>query len=276
MTTTFVFIDGSYFIFYRYYALIQWWGLSKDTPVGNPIENEEFIEKFKKMFNSSVKDISKRLKLPVNSIFMVGKDCPRKDIWRNQLHPEYKQTRIGDVNIGPIFKMVYEEKLFENAGIETILNCSGLEADDCIALTTKYVNKQYSDANIYIITSDTDYLQLYNNNIHIFNLKYKPLNQSNNCNNNPEKDLFCKTVMGDKSDNIPSIFPKCGPKTALKCYEDHEYFESRLNVNIGSRERLKLNQTLIDFNNIPIDLKLSFYRNVLNLTISEEEVEQMV
>ena len=28
-----------------------------------------------------------------------------------------------------------------------------------------------------------------------------------------EKNLFCKIVIGDKSDNIPGIFNKCGIKT---------------------------------------------------------------
>jgi 5'-3' exonuclease len=270
---TFVFIDGSYFIFYRYYALVQWWGLAKETPIGNPIENEEFILKFKSTFKKSINDITKRLNLPINSVFMLGKDCSRQSIWRNQLHPDYKQTRIGDSNVGPIFKMVYNENLFEEGGINTILEYPGLEADDCIALTTKYVNAKYPEANIYIITSDTDYLQLYKSNVHIYNLKYKPLNESKNCNNNPEKDLFCKTVMGDKSDNIPSIFPKCGIKTALKCYEDAAYFENKLNSIVGSRERLELNRTLIDFNNIPEDLKRSFYMDTLK--INEDDIKHI-
>ena len=35
-----ILIDLSYFIFYRYYALVQWWKLAKpDNELGNPIEN---------------------------------------------------------------------------------------------------------------------------------------------------------------------------------------------------------------------------------------------
>ena len=46
-----ILIDLSYFIFYRYYALVQWWKLAKpDNELGNPIENLEFVEKFKKHF----------------------------------------------------------------------------------------------------------------------------------------------------------------------------------------------------------------------------------
>ena len=43
--------------------------------------------------------------------------------------------------------------------------------------------------------------------------------------------------MGDKSDNIPSAFPKCGPKTALKCAEDPEFFKKKMDNKIGKNER---------------------------------------
>ena len=43
---THILIDTSYFIFYRYYALINWWKCARpDDPLGNPIENQEFVEK---------------------------------------------------------------------------------------------------------------------------------------------------------------------------------------------------------------------------------------
>lgn len=34
--------------------------------------------------------------------------------------------------------------------------------------------------------------------------------------------------MGDSSDNISSVFKKCGPKTAIKCYDEPEYFNAKL------------------------------------------------
>jgi 5'-3' exonuclease len=33
--------------------------------------------------------------------------------------------------------------------------------------------------------------------------------------------------MGDVSDNIPSVSPKCGPKTAMKCIEDPDFFAKK-------------------------------------------------
>ena len=56
--------------------------------------------------------------------------------------------------------------------------------------------------------------------------------------------------MGDKSDDIPSIFNKCGPKTALKYYNDTGAFEAQLKKE-NAYELYKKNKKLIDFNEIP-------------------------
>ena len=62
--TNFILLDTSYFIFYRYYALIGWWKFAQpDIQIGNPIENEIFVEKFKKTFIDKLKEIPKRLKI---------------------------------------------------------------------------------------------------------------------------------------------------------------------------------------------------------------------
>ena len=53
-------LDTSYIIFYRYYALLQWWKIAKsDEELGNPNENPEFIEKFDKTFIESINNIKK-------------------------------------------------------------------------------------------------------------------------------------------------------------------------------------------------------------------------
>ena len=59
----FLLIDGSYYIFYRFFALQNWWKMAnKDTPLDNPSENQEFIDKFKLTFQTKVKELSKNLK----------------------------------------------------------------------------------------------------------------------------------------------------------------------------------------------------------------------
>ena len=60
--------------------------------------------------------------------------------------------------------------------------------------------------------------------------------------------------MGDSSDNIPSVFPKCGIKTALKCVEDPEFFKKKMGDNIMYYEQYLLNDTLVSFDKIPVEL----------------------
>ena len=73
-----------------------------------------------------------------------------------------------------------------------------------------------------------------------------------------EKDLFCKIVSGDKSDGIPSVFKKCGIKTAEKYWNDKENFNKKLESDLDAVEQYELNKMIIDFNNIPPALVLGF------------------
>ena len=56
MSQNFLLIDGSYFVFFRYYALLNWFKLAKKEQIIDkehpPYENIEFVEKFKKTFVS--------------------------------------------------------------------------------------------------------------------------------------------------------------------------------------------------------------------------------
>ncbi len=261
----FILIDGSYYIFYRYYALRVWWNKARglDEPE-EPSESERFIDKFKTTFISNIKEIDKKLGL-ASSVKLVGKDCPQQNIWRNNHIIDYKGNRPNINNVAPFFKIAYKEKLFEKAGIQTILEYPQLEADDCIALTTKFINKKYPNINIYIIANDMDYLQLVKQNIKIFNLKFKDITESKRCFKNPEKDLFCKIVAGDKSDNIPAIFPKCGIKTAEKYFNDQELFKKKLSDNSEAQKLFEKNRNIIAFDCIPQSLVDGFNETVLHL-----------
>jgi 5'-3' exonuclease len=287
---TFIFVDGSYYCFHRYYSLLNWWkNAFPEEPLENPIENPVFVEKFKKTFVETLQQIPKKLNLckpkpksrgknknknitttvaPTNDEsadatikMIIGKDCKRDKIWRNDFYDKYKATRPNSgpqdgFMGGPFFKMAYEEELFEQAGAQQILYHPRLEADDCIAIGVKQLVEKYppSECSIYIITSDNDYLQLIRENVHIYNLAFKNLKESKIFTGNPEKDLQLKIIMGDTSDNIPSVFPKCGIKTAMKCLEDPEFFEKKMNNNIVYHEQYLLNTTLVSFDKIPEEL----------------------
>ena len=264
----FIFVDGSYYNFYRYFALMQWWkNAHPEIILDDPFQNSTFVEKFKKTHVENLKQISKKLKIPKTStpILIVGKDCKRENIWRMELFPKYKGNRnLEGFMGGPFFKMAYEEKLFQQGGVKAILQHPKLEADDCIALSVKYLLSKYSECSIYIITSDKDYLQLNAPNVKLYNLTYKNLAESKSSTGNPKNDVEIKIIMGDTSDNIPSVFPKCGPKTALKCIENHEFFKKKMSEKEEYYKQYELNKMLIHFDSIPQYLADEFMETILN------------
>lgn len=262
-TEKIIFIDGSYFCFHRYYSMINWWKNAYPDQLEvlqNPYENEIFREKFISTFINAVQDIPKKLLInkEENISLIVGKDCKREDIWRTKLFSEYKSGRNKEGFMGkPFFKMVYEDELFQKAGVNLILSLDTLEADDCIAIATNYIYKKYPEKEIFIITSDKDYLQLSKPNIHLFNLNYKKLTDLKSSHGDPKLDLFCKIVAGDTSDNIHSVLKRCGEKTALKYYYNTELFEKKIKEE-NAEEKLRLNKLLVDFNQIPEPLQDGF------------------
>ncbi len=263
---TFIFIDGSYYCFYRYHSLLNWWKNAypeESDVLQNPYQNDKFVDKFKKTFIDSIKKIPKNIKLDksITPIIIVGKDCKRDNIWRNQLFPNYKANRLQNDGFmgGPFFKMVYEENLFIEGGAQTILQHPKLEADDCIAIYVKYLLNTYSSCNIYIITSDKDYLQLAQERVQIYNLAFKKLTEQKSSTGDPKCDLFCKILTGDTSDNISSVFPRCGPKTAIKYFQNKDLLKQKLQESEAYQTAYELNTKIIDFNNIPEELVQEFY-----------------
>ena len=138
--THYLILDGSYYCFYRYHALKQWWGFArKDDALQH--NHDAFLEKFREVFVQKLKELPKTLKLK-HYTFILGKDCPRKDIWRMQLFPDYKACRDThtDELLKKCFELVYLEDLFQEGGIVKTVYHPHLEADDVIALYTTPVS----------------------------------------------------------------------------------------------------------------------------------------
>ena len=261
----FILVDTSYWIFYRYFAIIQWWGHSNpESPLTNPYENEEFVEKFMKTFSESLTGFKKKQKIhKKNSTIIAVRDCPRTSIWRNALFSDYKGTRDKGEEFlgGPFFKHIYQDnnKLLYEAGTNAVLQFPNLEADDIIALTKNHIRQKYADAKIYIIANDHDYLQLLDDNTEIVNFQNKFLKEGRKVFSEPQKNLFYKIVLGDKSDNIMPIFKKCGPKTCEKYYENNDLFLEALKKE-NAYEKYELNKKLVDFRELPDELVSSFIK----------------
>jgi 5'-3' exonuclease len=270
MNPTFIFVDGSYYCFYRYFALLQWWkNAYPEELLDDPYKNEKFIEKFRKTFVENLQQIPKKLKIHkehIKPILIVGKDCKRENIWRNDIFKQYKANRANGKEDGfmggPFFKMAYEEDLFMKGGAKAILKHPRLEADDCIAISVKQLLNKYPLCKIYIITSDRDYLQLNAHNVNLYTLTYKNLAEGKTATGNADTDLKIKIIMGDTSDNIPSVFPKCGLKTAQKCIEDPEFFKKKMCDNEEYYSQYKLNEQLINFDKIPTNFIEEFMSTI--------------
>lgn len=109
----YIFIDGSYFCFYRYFALLNWWrNAFPEEQLDDPIQNPMFVDKFKKTFIETLQKIPKKLNIEPKKcrkvkeqetnkpIFIVGKDCKRENIWRNKFYDKYKATRANGQDDG--------------------------------------------------------------------------------------------------------------------------------------------------------------------------------
>ena len=275
----FILVDTSYWIFYRYFAILQWWKHAKpeDHLFENPYENEEFVEKFIKTFVESLEGFKKKQKLhkqrskpEIPCTIIAARDCPRSEIWRNDLYSGYKENRDKDDSFmgGPFFKHVYKEnnELLFRAGVNHVLQFPNLEADDIVAICKKMIREKYPLARIIILANDHDYLQLLDDYTEIINFQQKNLRESKKVFPESDKNLFYKIVLGDKSDNIMPIFKKCGPKTCEKYYNDRESFSKALEKESGTSERYELNKKLVDFNEIPAILVNGFleeYKSIL-------------
>ena len=64
MSQPIIMIDASYYCFHRFFSLIKWWKTAyPDTQIENPIENPDFVDKFKKTFIEKIQEIPKKLKI---------------------------------------------------------------------------------------------------------------------------------------------------------------------------------------------------------------------
>lgn len=266
-----IFIDGSYYIFYRYFATLQWWSCIQKEEKTNLHMNEEFVIKFTEMFEKKLKEIPKKLKITDGYEIIVALDCPRNKIWRNAYHDNYKGSRKVNEEIGDFFKLVMNCGMFEKTYIHSILKMDCLEADDCIALNVKYIRNKSADEKIVIITNDHDYLQLNDDNLSLINLKYQKVGEKKTT-GDPRKDLFIKAVCGDKSDNIERIFKKLrvGQKTAEKYFDKEEEFKQLCSKEGDEVYDMFLkNMKIISFDNIPEDLVKEFNMKLEELEMSK-------
>jgi 5'-3' exonuclease len=145
-----------------------------------------------------------------------------------------------------------------------------MEADDIAAI----IARDYQKYEKIIVTSDGDYTQLLKyNNVKIWD----PIKMAFVKSDDPQKDLQIKILMGDKGDNIPSVKPRVGEKTAEKLMNNPDLLKEMFSdttpsytqkdgtvVTMGEeyREKYKLNTALIDLSRIPDVLTNALKKNM--------------
>jgi 5'-3' exonuclease len=219
MNNKFLLIDTSYLTFYRFFAIQVWFkNALKEIDVKHPdfnwLENQEFIEKFKKTFFDSIHKIIKKYKIPYNNV-VFALDCPCKNIWRHKYTEKYKAQRRDSrskeqaLECSNIYEMVRNKLVPDFCGeFESQFKLhKNAEADDIIGVLV--VNNIVKNREFIIVASDTDYLQLCNSNVKVLDLKMQDIGEKHlGTRLNSEEYLISKILLGDISDNISSCMIK--------------------------------------------------------------------
>lgn len=241
--TPIMLVDSPYLTYNRLYASIKMYTNKHKKKINNEdIETDEFLNIFKKNYFKTLKKMIKRFRIKFVNVYLV-RDCPRDNIWRINEFNNYKKNREttlkykkNKLDVGKIFRYVYSNIypfLVENYGIN-VIKVNEAEADDVIAVMTKYYNYVNQCNNIYIVSEDKDMYQLLKyKKVQIYSMKFKRLG----LNINYEDILRDKIINGDKTDNIPSINIK--------------EIDLDNNINTERKLRLKRNMKIIDFDYIP-------------------------
>lgn len=173
--------------------------------------------------------------------------------WRKKIFPDYKAQRKDakekdDIDWDEFYDQFnvfvdYCRKYFPFY----VLQSKYMEADDIAAVLAK----TYQNEKKIIVTSDGDYIQLLRyKNVRIFD----PIKNTFKKEDDPVRALKVKCLMGDRSDNIPSIKPRVGIKTAEKLADDPELLKEIFDhPELGDeyKENYRRNIRLIDLNRIP-------------------------
>lgn len=261
--STYLLVDTSYTIFYRFFATRIWYNLAHPEDKFDSdydwFQNEVFLNKFVANYIAGIDKIAKKFYIR-NGKIIFACDCARKNIWRRQHFPDYKRNRDGkygtqsnQVNIGPFFRHVNTVvlPLLQEKYSCFRLTEQCLEADDVIAVVKEFLTGKNPNNKYVIVTSDHDLNQLKDDSTEIIDMKQRPLRSFGK----PAVDLQMKILCGDKSDNIPGCFKRCGKKTALKLIGSSELLRRQFEKEPGSEAQYQLNTLLIDLRHIPLNPK---------------------
>lgn len=272
-----ILIDSSYTSFYRFFATRTWYSMAhkedfkelqnlvKDFANYNWLENKVFMEKYEKMYLESIKTLVTP-KVFNDSIIIFARDPPQETIWRNEEKDDYKGGRQDLTlkhNFRPVFKFTYNN-LIPNWVKENenyfVIKQDKIEADDIIALASKYIKKKFKQTKIYIVSGDEDFLQLGDDSVFFAQYRKKKVFQLTEC--EAKLALVKKIIEGDCSDNIPSIFKGKRVKNKKELIDNPDKLQEYLDENEDIKTKFISNRKIIDFDYIPKKYVEKFNKNI--------------
>ena len=229
-------IDGSGYIFRAYYALPPLTRKSDGLPTGA-------VSGFCNMLFKLLQDATSEQNESKPTHFVVIFDSARKN-FRNQIYPNYKANRSdAPDDLIPQFEYIRKSVNAFNLPSIELLN---YEADDLIATYSEQILKE--GAEVTIISSDKDLMQLYKKNVRIFDpMKSKFINKDDIYKKfgvKPEQVIDVQSLAGDSSDNVPGV-PGIGIKTAAELINKYGDLDNLLK-NTSQIKQNKRRETLIE------------------------------
>ncbi len=218
-TDHFYLIDGSGYIFRAYYALPPLSRKSDGLPTGAV---SGFCSMLFKLLEDARSDNTKNKPTHFAVIF----DSARKN-FRNEIYSDYKANRTeAPDDLAPQFEYIRKSvEAFNLPSIE-LLN---YEADDLIATYAKKITE--AGANVTVISSDKDLMQLVSNKVRLFDpMKSKVIGEKEVIEKfgvKPDQVIDVQSLAGDSSDNVPGV-PGIGIKTASELINKYKTLENLL------------------------------------------------
>tara|TARA_B100001996_G_scaffold25713_1_gene19853 strand:+ start:127 stop:2901 length:2775 start_codon:yes stop_codon:yes gene_type:complete len=263
-TDHFYLIDGSGYIFRAYYALPPLSRKSDGLPTGA-------VSGFCNMLFKLLEDSKSSDNEQKPTHFAVIFDSARKN-FRNEIYSEYKANRSdAPEDLIPQFEYIRKSvEAFNLPSVEMI----NFEADDLIATYVEQILKV--GAKVTIVSSDKDLMQLYKNNVRIYDpMKNKFILKEDVINKfgvNPNKVIDVQALAGDASDNVPGV-PGIGVKTAAELINKYETLEKllesakeikqnkRRETILENKDKAILSKKLVTLkNNVPVKNKIEEFK----------------
>lgn len=227
--------------------------------------------------------------------------CLEGRSWRKDVYEPYKKNRIVDT-LSQTEEEVEENKMFwetyeafttylkEKTNV-SVLRHEQAEADDMIA---RFIHLHPNDTH-YIISTDSDYVQLISENVRQYNgvtnelitidgyykdngkpVLDKKTKQPKLLEDTPEYLLFKKIIRGDAGDNVFTAYPRAPEKGSKNRVGIKEAFEDRNNQ--GFKWNNFMLQKWVDHNGVEICVRDAYNRNrmLIDLNAQPDDIKQKV